>query len=378
MDFSLTEEQSQIKELANQILRDNASDDFQMAFAKTEELHSKELWSLLAEAGLLGMAVPEQFGGSGFGVVEVCTMLEEQGRFVAPIPLLPSLVYGGLTLTQYGSDKQNEQYLAPLASGDAILTAAIAEESMAQAIRCECKAEQNGDAWLLNGLRVAVPYAEQAAVILVAANTSQGQALFLAEPNSEGVSCELTHSGNGEPLYSVSFEKAAAQLLGTQEQGEEILQFMLNNGALACSATMIGITEDSMRRTAEYTSERKQFETTISSFQNTTMKMADCYIDVQCLRSTYTEALWKASKSLPCDAETKVAKYWASSAGHRVTHICQHLHGGIGSDVEFPLHRYYLWFKQMDLTMGSATKQLSDLGALLADNDTVNLLPETA
>jgi len=378
MDFSLTEEQSQIKELANQIFRDNSSDEFQMAFAKTDDLYSTELWNLVAEAGLLGMAVPEQFGGSGFGVIEVCQMLEEQGRFVAPIPLLPSLVYGGLTLAKYGSEAQNQKYLSALATGEAILTGAVAEESMSLAIRSECKASGSGDSWSLKGTRVAVPYAEQAVVIVVAAETEQGKALFLVEPSASGVSCEFTNSANFEPLYSVTFDGASAELLGTVEQGEEILQFMLNNGALACSATMIGITEDSMRRTAEYTGERKQFETTIASFQNTTMKLADCYIDIQCLRSTYTEALWKMSEGLNCDAEVKAAKYWASTAGHQVTHICQHLHGGIGADVEYPLHRYYIWFKQMDLTMGAATKQLADLGALLASDESVNILPETA
>lgn len=378
MDFSLTEEQQQIKELVNQIFRDNSSDEFQAAFAKSDQLYSKELWALLADAGLLGTAVPEQYGGSGFGVIEVCMMMEEQGRFVAPIPLLPSLVYGGLTLAQYGSESQNQKYLAALVSGEAILTAAIAEESMCQAIRSECNAVQSGDAWVLNGLRVAVPYAEQAAVILVAAETEVGKAIFLVEPSSEGVSCELTQSANFEPLYSVSFNNACAELLGSAVQAEEILQFMLNNGALACSATMIGITEDAMRRTAEYTSERKQFDTTIASFQNTTMKLADCYIDIQCLRSTFIEAVWKMAEGRLCDAEIMAAKYWASTAGHRVAHICQHLHGGIGADVEYPLHRYYIWFKQMDLTLGGASKQLANLGAMLAEDGSLNLLPETA
>jgi len=392
MDFSFTEEQTQIRELSRQILAENCGDDFQMAYSKKQRSdnklrYSKEVWNLMAESGLLGTAVPETFGGSGFGLIELCQMLEEQGRHVAPLPLLPTLVYGGLTLAKFGNKTQQEKFLPKLASGELLLTAAVAEESMSAAIRTPCTASQKvgtevSGKWQLNGLRVAVPYAGESAAILVCANVMQGKvtkgkAIFIVEPTS-GMSCEFTHSGNHEPLYSVTFKDAQAEILGSVEQGEVILNFILNHGAVACAATMVGITEESTRRTALFTSERKQFETTIASFQNTTMKMADCYIDIEALRSSYYEALWKLSEGKPCDADVKVAKYWASMAGHRVTHTCQHLHGGIGSDVEYPLHRYYLWFKQMDLTMGGGSKQLADLGALIAKDSSINLLKNLA
>jgi len=391
MDFSFTEEQTQIRELTRQILADNCGDDFHMAYRKsqvkdTQVRYAKDIWKMMADSGLLGTAVPESFGGSGFGLIELCQMLEEQGRHVAPIPLLPALVYGGLTLATFGSKTQQQKFLPGLASGNLLLTAAIAEESMSPAIRAKCSATEVSGKWQLNGLRVAVPYAEESAAILVCATTissnKTGKAIFIVEPQ-KAVSCEFTHSGNHEPLYSVTFKNAEAELLGSIEQGESVLNFIVNNGAIACAATMIGITEESMRRTALFTAERKQFETTIASFQNTTMKMADCYIDVESLRSSYYEAMWKLSEASVhntnvCDADVKVAKYWSSIAGHRVTHTCQHLHGGIGSDVEYPLHRYYLWFKQMDLTLGGGSKQLADLGALIAKDSSINLLKNLA
>lgn len=382
MDFSFTEEQTQIRELSRQIFAENCDDSFQMSYRKQQRSdnslrYSKGIWKLLAESGLLGTAVPENLDGSGFGLMELCQMLEEQGRHVAPVPLLPALVYGGLTLAKFGSPAQQQKFLPPLASGEILLTAAIAEESMALALRASCSAKEASGAWLLNGLRVAVPYAEESAALLVAADTNKGKAIFLVEKQS-GLACEFTNSGNHEPFYSVTFKEVKAELLGTLEQGESILQFMLNNGSIACAATMVGITEESTRRTAIYTAERKQFETTIANFQNTTMKMADCYIDIESLRSAYFEALWKLSEGLPCEAEVTVAKYWSSIAGHRVTHTCQHLHGGIGADIEYPLHRFYLWFKQMDLTQGGGTKQLADLGALLAKDSSINLIKNLA
>jgi len=382
MDFSFTEEQTQIRDLSRQIMADNCGDDFQMAYRKSQikdgtVRYSRPTWKLLAESGLLGTAIPEALGGSGFGLIELCQMLEEQGRHVAPVPLLPALVYGGLTLAKFGSKAQQEKFLPKLASGEVLLTAAVAEESMSKAIRAECTAKEVSGKWQLNGLRVAVPYAAESAAILVCAQTAKGKVIFVVEPQ-QGMSYEFTNSGNHEPLYSVSFKDAQAELLGTVEQGETILNFILNNGAVACAATMVGIAEESTRRTAAFTSERKQFETTIASFQNTTMKMADCYIDIEALRSSYYEAMWKLAEGKPCDADVKVAKYWASMAGHRVTHTCQHLHGGIGADVEYPLHRYYLWFKQMDLTMGGGTKQLADLGVLIAKDNSINLLKNLA
>jgi alkylation response protein AidB-like acyl-CoA dehydrogenase len=374
MDFSFTEEQTQIKDLANQILRENCHDDFLMQFGKSGELYSQNLWQLVGEAGLLGTAVPEEHGGSGFGFIEICQILEEQGRFVAPIPLLPSLVLGGLPLARFGSPQQQAKYLPALAVGEAILTAAIAEESMVEAIRPSCAASISGEQWTLSGERLCVPYAAQASVILVAADTANGKAVFLINPDSEGVKTEYVDSTNHEPLYHVQFDNAAADYLG----GADVLEFIVEHANIAGCATMVGITEEALRRTAEYTSERKQFDMAIASFQNTTMKCADAYIDIECIRSAYFEAMWKLSANIPAKAEVHAAKWWACIGGHRVAHITQHLHGGIGADVEYPLHRYYLWFKQMEIGMGGGTWQLAQLGQLLAGDNAVQLLPQTA
>lgn len=378
MDFTYSDEQTQIRELAQQIFKDQCGDEFQATFSKARASGgaswSKTLWKMMAESGLLGTAIPESHGGSGFGIIELCQILEEQGHSLAPVPILPALALGGLTLARYGSEPQKTKYLGKLASGELLLTAAVAEESMSRAMRSKCIASQHNGEWTLSGNRVAVPYAKESSAIIVAAT----EGVFLVETSAKGVAYEFTNSGNHEPFYTVSFTQTPAERLGNADQANAVLQYILDCGSIAACATMIGLCEESMKRTAQYTSERKQFETTIASFQNTTMKMADCYIDIEALRSAYLEALWKLDAGLPCAAEIKVAKYWACAAGHRVTHTCQHLHGGIGADVEYPLHRYYLWFKQMDLMMGGGTKQLADLGQLLAADNSVNLIKNLA
>lgn len=378
MDFTYTEEQTQIRELAQQIFKDQCGDEFQATFSKARSTGgatwSKPVWKTMAESGLLGTAVPEAYGGSGFGMIELCQILEEQGHSLAPVPLLPALVLGGMAINRFGNEAQKNRYLGKLAAGELLLTAAVAEESMSKAMRSQCTAMQQNGRWILNGVRVAVPYARESAAIIVA--TSNG--MFIVETNAANIAYEFTNSGNHEPFYTVTFNNTPAEQLGHETQAHTVLQYILDCGSIAACATMIGLCEESMRRTAQYTSERKQFETTIASFQNTTMKMADCYIDIEALRSAYLEALWKLDAGLACAAEVKVAKYWACSAGHRVTHTCQHLHGGIGADVEYPLHRYYLWFKQMDLMMGGGTKQLADLGQLIAADSSVNLIKNLA
>lgn len=376
MDFSFTEEQTQIKDLANQIFRENCHDEYLMQFGKSGELYSQTLWTLLAESGLLGTAVPEAHGGSDFGLIELCQILEEQGRHVAPVPVLPSLVMGGLTLSRFGTAAQQARYLPGLAAGDTILTAAVAEESMATAMRPTCTATATGTdgQWLLQGERLCVPYAAQAAVVLVAADTPDGKAVFLLDPNHAAVTLDYVDSTNHEPLYHLAMSNAPAEYLGN----EEVVKFIVRHASVASCAITVGITEEALRRTAEYTQERKQFGVSIANFQNTTMKCADAYIDIECLRSAYFEAMWRLSAGLPAQAEVLAAKWWASIGSHRVAHITQHLHGGIGADVEYPLHRYYLWFKQMDVLQGGGSWQLAQLGKLVASCEHVNLLPEAA
>jgi alkylation response protein AidB-like acyl-CoA dehydrogenase len=244
---------------------------------------------------------------------------------------------------------------------------------MVAALRPACTATQQGNQWTVTGERLCVPYAAQAAVILVAAECPDGKAVFLIEP-SEKTRTEYVDSTNHEPLYNVTFDNATAEYLG----GADVLEFIVEHANIAGCATMIGITEEALRRTAEYTSERKQFGTSIASFQNTSMKCADSYIDIECMRSVYLEAMWKLSENLPAKAEVHAAKWWAAIGGHRVAHNAQHLHGGIGADVEYPLHRYYLWFKQIEIGMGGGSWQLAQLGEFLAADNSIQLLPQTA
>ena len=151
MDFNFSEDQVAIRELAYQIFTDRATDEFMLDFSRSGKTYDDELWQTLAEQGLLGIAVPEEAGGTGLGLIELCLVLEEQGRRVAPIPLYSTLVLGGLPIAEFGTPEQHQRYLAPMATGEAKLSAAIAESAMNAVLADKIKVSAERDGFALVG-----------------------------------------------------------------------------------------------------------------------------------------------------------------------------------------------------------------------------------
>ena len=374
MDFNFSEDQVAIRELAYQIFTDRATDEFMLDFSRSGKTYDDELWQTLAEQGLLGIAVPEAAGGTGLGLVELCLVLEEQGRRVAPVPMYASLVLGGLPIAEFGTAEQQQTYLAPMAAGECKLSAAIAEVGMNAALATSVACEKSGDGYLLNGSRAAVPDGAVADFILVPAADSDGNAsMFILDVNADGVTREGVEIGlSGERGAHLNLENVsvgAEALLGAEGQGNEVLEWLLQRANLGHCALQVGVTEEAMKRTAGYISERKQFGIPLGSFQALAMRMADSYIDVEGIRSTYWLALWRLSEGKDARAEVRAAKWWACDAAHRVVHTAQHLHGGMGADVEYPIHRFFLMAKLISYSLGNASQQLEELGRLLAEHD---------
>ncbi|MAT93419.1 MAG: acyl-CoA dehydrogenase [Halioglobus sp.] len=374
MNFEFSDDQKAIRDLAQQIFSDRATDDFLLQFSRTDETYDEELWRTLAQQGLLGIAVPEALGGSGLGLVELCLVLEEQGRRVAPVPLYASLVLGALPLAEFGSEQQQQRYLQPLVAGELKLSAAVAEVAMNAALAPQLQARREGEHWVLDGERAVVPDGAVADALLVPATDDAGQvSFFVVERAQPGVSVTPLPIGlSGERAANVSFAGVTLgddALLGAAGQGEEILEWLVARANVGHCALQVGVTEEAMKRTAAYVSERKQFGIPLGSFQALAMRMADSYIDVEAIRSTYWLALWRLSEGLDARAEVRAAKWWACDAAHRVVSTSQHLHGGMGADVEYPIHRFFLLAKQISYSLGNASQQLEQLGRLLAEDD---------
>ena len=374
MDFSFSEDQTAIRDLAHQIFTDRTTDEFMLNFDREGKVYDDELWSTLAEQGLLGITVEEAFGGTGLAFTDLCLMLEEQGRRISPVPLYSSLVLGVLPISAFGSDAQKEKYLTPLAAGKLKLTAAIAELGISDTIAGQVSATRRGDQWILNGALDCVPDSPVADAIIVPASTDGQQTIFIVDTTSAGLSIDAQRTSLGTNQGTLNLANVALgadAILGEVGQGSEILDWLELRAETAICALQVGVTEEALKRTAEFTCERKQFGAAIGSFQAVAMQAADAFIDVEAIRSIYWLALYRLSSGLDARAEVRSAKWYAADAGHRIVYRTQHLHGGMGSDLEYPIHRYFLWAKHLGMMLGGRSVQISKLGALLASDDSI-------
>ncbi|MFT5711458.1 MAG: alkylation response protein AidB-like acyl-CoA dehydrogenase [Halioglobus sp.] len=376
MDFSFNEDQNAIRALASQIFTDRTSDEFMMDFSRAGHTYDDTLWSTLAQQGLLGITVPEEFGGTGLGFTELCLILEEQGRRISPVPLYASLVLGVLPIVKFGTDEQKAKYLAPLAAGELKLTAAIAELGICAAAAGQVSASQQGDTWTLTGALACVPDSPVADVIIVPATTAHGTTVFIVDTRQSGVSvdAQLSSLGHNEGNLTLNnVELNEATILGAADKGQIVLDWLELRAETALCALQLGVTEEALKRTAAFTCERKQFGAPIGTFQAVAMQAADAFIDVEAIRSTYWLALYKLNSGQDARAEVRCAKWYAADAGHRIVYRTQHLHGGIGVDMDYPIHRFFLWAKHLGLMLGGRSVQISKLGALLASDDSVGI-----
>jgi alkylation response protein AidB-like acyl-CoA dehydrogenase len=371
MDFDLTDEQQTVTELAATLLGDKSTPAALRELEAADDLRfDRGLWVAMADAGLLGIAVPTRHGGAGLGMLELCLVLEEVGRRTAAVPALAALAYGGLPVTRFGSPDQQAAILPGLATGESLATAALVEP-LGDPLRPATTARPDGDGWALDGVKTNVAAGLLAHSLLVPAATPAGATgVFIVPADATGVTRERQNTTTGTPdaqvrLTGVRVGGAAA--LGPVDAAGTVLRWLVEHATVAACAVVAGLTAEAVRLTGEYTSSREQFGRAIATFQAVGQRAADAYVDAQAIRLTMLQAAWRLAAGFPADREVAIAKYWAAAGGQRVVHAAQHLHGGVGVDRDYPLHRYFLLAKQLELTLGGATRQLVTLGRMLAD-----------
>ena len=369
MDFSFTDDQKAIAELAGEILTDHCTLERLKAVEASPERYDAVLWAAFAKAGLLGAALPEAVGGSGGGLVELCLILEQQGRRVAPLPLVASVVSAAMPLARFGSEAQQQRLLPHLIEGNLLLSAALTEQG-ADCRKAATVAEADGHGWRLSGVKVGVPVAERAAAVLVPARTTEGQiGVFVVDPCTAGVRLARQEATNWEPQARMELADVSVgpdALLGSIAQGAGILNWIVDRTTVALCAIAAGACQEALQITAQYAATRKQFGKPIGSFQAVGQRLGDSYIANEAVNLTMWQAASRLADDMPSAKEVAVAKYWAAEGGSRIGHAALHIHGGMGIDVDYPIHRYFLWIKQIENTLGAATPQLVRLGALLA------------
>jgi alkylation response protein AidB-like acyl-CoA dehydrogenase len=300
----------------------------------------------------------------------VCLLLQEIGRAVAPVPLLPALVLASLPIAEFGSDEQRRTWLAPLASGEAILTGALLDSGSSDPCAPATTAKRSGGSWILGGEKRLVPAVHLARRVLIPATTDEGVGIFLVDPRADGVSLTRQQTSRGEPLFSMRLAGVGvdeSELLGgDSSSGARILRWLHDHATVAVCATQIGVCERALEITAEYARERIQFGVPIGSFQAVQHRCADGLIDLESLRWTAWRAISRLARGLPAAREAAVAKFWAADGGARIASTAQHLHAGLGVDLDYPIHRYFLWSKSLELELGAAAPQLVRLGGDMA------------
>ena len=371
MDFTRTDEQQAIAELAHRILSEQLPADRLRQLEQTEAWFADDVWRALGEADLLGLCLPEADGGGGYGIQEACLIAEQIGRTVAPVPFLSSIVGGAMPVARYGSAEQRRGLLPGVVAGTHTLTVALYEPTdVTEPDGPSTQATEDAGGWQLDGEKSMVVGADRAQAMLVSARTGEAaSAIFLVPPGAPGVTLQRQRAVTGEPQWSVRLEGVQVgpeALLGGAAQGAEIWAWTTDHLLAAICATQTGVCEEALAITARYVSEREQFGSKLGTFQAVGQRVADAYIDTEGVRLTAQQAVWRLSEGLDARDELMTAKFWAAEGAQRVVHAAQHLHGGIGMDLDYPIHRYFRWAKVLELTLGGATPSLRRLGASLA------------
>jgi alkylation response protein AidB-like acyl-CoA dehydrogenase len=325
MDFALDETQQAIARLA----RD--------ALARESDVDAA--WKALGQAGLLSLAIPERLGGDGLGVAEVAVLLTEVGRAASAVPALSTLALGVLPVVRAGTAAQQDELLAGVASGGRVLTAGLRGSVTAGPT--------------LSGRLTGVPHAARAYRILVPA----GENVFLVNPAGDGVTLTRTPTSSGTPEFTVALDGVAAPRLGEAGAAAELHRLAL---AGAC-AVGDGLVAGALDLTAAHVRTREQFGRPLATFQAVAQQIADVYV---ASRTLHLAALAACSRLAGTDVE--VAAYWLADEAPAALHTCHHLHGGLGVDASYPLHRYYAATKDLVRFVGGAEHRLSLLGARIA------------
>ncbi|MFT4822558.1 MAG: alkylation response protein AidB-like acyl-CoA dehydrogenase [Halioglobus sp.] len=367
MDFSYSEEQLEVVELAKKILGDQTEPDRLKVIETQTDHFDEKLWADLAQAGLLGVAIKEEYGGMGFGFETLCLLIEEVGRTVAPVPVITALVSTAHTLQRFASKDINDSYLSDLVCGRNLLSAAMIEPANEDLARPKTRAVKVDGGWSITGVKHCVPLANRAKRVLLTAMSDEGLIALLVDPSAQGVTLNRQQATTPETQFEMILEAVlATEVVAQNNSAEALAQWMFETTAAAYSAMATGLCEKMMRMTASYTSQRHQFGVPVATFQAVGHRAADCFIDVECLRLTSQQAISLLDQSADASEAVLIAKIWTGDATHRVSQASQHLHGGIGVDRDYPLFRYSLWARQIELSCGCSAELTERLGQDIA------------
>jgi len=363
MNLALSEEQEMLKKMARDFLTDKLPKAVVKEIEQSEAGYSAELWQEMAGLGWMGLAFPEKYGGSGMSFLDLAVLFEEMGRACLPGPYFSSVVLGGLTIADIGSDEQKQEYLPQIAGGDIIFTLALTEASASYDADMETRATADKDGYLINGTKLFVSDAHIADYMLVVARTDEkakpekGLTIFIVDGKSQGISSTVLKTIANDKLCEVVFKQVKVpkeNILGELNQGWKEVQKIIQRAAVAKCCEMVGCIQQALDMTVSYAKERKQYDRPIGSFQVIQHYCADMATDVDGTRLSTYQAAWMLSEGLPCTREVAIAKAWAGEACQRVMALAHQIHGAIGVTIDHDLQYYTRRAKAAEVSFGDA------------------------
>ena len=359
MKFTLTEEQEMLRKTARDFLAEKCSKKLVKQMEESEAGYSRELWQEMAELGWMGLAFPGTYGGGDMSFLDLALLLEEMGRACLPGPFLSTVVLGGLSILDIGSEEQKQEYLPKLIRGEKIFTLALTEPGYHNYDISSAAVEAIRDdaSYVISGTKLFVPDANVADYLLCVARTKPktGITIFLADAKSPRIKYNVLKTMAGDKLCEVVFDRVSvpkASILGRLNQGPSAVEKMMQRGAVGKCCEMVGAIQRVLEMTVDYAKERKQFDRPIGSFQVIQHYCADMATDVDGARFSTYQAAWMLSEGLPCTKEVAVAKAWVGQACQRIFALAHQIHGAIGVTIEHDLHYYTRRAKAAELAFG--------------------------
>lgn len=361
MDFELNDEQRMLSESAARLFADRYTFDSRGAILQSADGWSRELWSAMAEMGLLGIGLPEAHGGLGGTGVETMIVAEAAGRALVVEPWLPTVVLAGGALRHGGSAAQQEARIPRIVAGEHVMALAYIEPGSpryASDARVT-QAGRAGERWTLSGRKLAVLHGGSADELVVSAHAGDGTALFLVDTGSAGVRRETVTGYDGVPVSSIEFDGADAELLGDPGDGAAVLARVLDEAAAALCAEAVGAMAETMDLTTEYLKTRQQFGVALGSFQALQHRAVDMFIQVELARSMAIHAaLSLGAASDERALNVGAAKVQIGRAGRMVGQNAVQLHGAIGFTTEYKVGHLFKRLTAIDASFGDADHHL--------------------
>ena len=362
MDLGLSEVQQMLKSSAQEFLSQECPLTLVRAMEDDNSGENDQLWRQIASLGWTGVAFPESYGGTGGDFLDLAVLLEEMGRALCPSPFFSTVVLGGLTVLDVGSDAQKQDIVTKICDGQLLMTLALTEQTATyEPWGIETVATRQGDNFVLDGTKLFVPDAHVADLLLVAARTSdegdpaQGITLFLVPSGTSGLTVTQLSTISADRQCEVILNQVsvpASSALGEVGQGWPVLQRTLERATAGKCIEMLGGASAVLGMTVEYVKGRTQFGRPIGSFQAVQHHCANMATDVEGSRVVAYQAAWKVSEGVPAQREVSVAKAWVSAAYQRVCSTAHQTYGAIGFTKEHDLQLYPRRAKVQELNYG--------------------------